>query len=277
MNIRNTLLTALAAVALTATGAHAQEILANSSGVGQNGFNASTPYSDGDLILAFMSAADVGVNGNVLFDLGSASSFTGLAAGTYSVAGFNGSATAGQGALGFGTADLTASETVPSANVLWSVMGSETNSTKQLWLTSSTNSQPRQSASTQSTTAGIINGIGFAGVGGANPDGSGFDSAQTAGSYLLNTGAFQNFNVGAIAVVGTSNTLNLYSLLPGTGSGGSSTKLGFFTLTDTSGVFSLSFTAIPEPSTYAAILGALTIGFVLVRRRFGASRLNALA
>ncbi len=270
MNIRNTLFTALAAVALTAAGVRGQEILANTSGSGP-GFLAG--YNDDDLILAFMSAGDSAHHGNVLFDLGTASSFTGLAAGTYSVDGFNGSTTAGQPTPGFGTAVLTPNETVPSATTLWTVMGSDT-TTNQLWLSALT-TQMQQSSSTQQVTAGFIQSIGYAPI--ANPDGSGFDSSQTAGYYLLTSGAWANFSVGAIPVVGTSNTLNLYSLLPGTLGHGSATDLGFFTLTDTSGVFSLSFTVIPEPSTYAAILGALTVGFVLVRRRFGTSRLNALA
>jgi len=273
MNIRNKLLTTLAAVALTAVGAHGQEILATSSG-GNTGFNAG--YNDGDLVLSFFSSADSGHNGNVLFDLGTASSFTNLAAGTYSVAGFNGSATAGQPSLGFGTAELTPNETVPSANTFWTVMGSNTTN-NQLWLTN-TAAVTQQSASTQSTAANIIQSIGFSPI--ANGDGSGFDSSQTTNSYLLSTGSFQNFGgtgVGSTQVAATSNTMNLYSLLPGVSGGGSATKLGFFTLTDTAGAFSLSFTAVPEPSTYAAILGAITLGFVLVRRRFGASRLNPLA
>ena len=94
---------------------------------GQRRRNCAQPagYADGDLVLAFMNAADATPNGNVLFDLGSASSFTGLAAGTYSVAGFNGSATAGQPTPGFGTSTvLSANESVPSANTFWAVMGS---------------------------------------------------------------------------------------------------------------------------------------------------------
>lgn len=267
MTIRNRLLTTLAAVALTAAGARGQEILAN-----PGGYNAG--YNDGDLVLSFFSAGDGAKNGNVLFDLGSAGSFTGLAPGTYSVAGFNGSSTAGQGTPGFGNTELTANETVPSSTTFWTVMGSNT-TTNQLWLTSASSTQPQQSASTQSTTAGIIQGIGYAGL--ANADGSAFDSSRTTSNYLGLTGGFQNFNVGSSSVSATSNSMGLFSLLPGVSGGGSSTLLGTFTLTDTAGVFSLSFTAIPEPSTYAAILGVLTVGFVLVRRRFGASRLNALA
>jgi len=273
MNIRNTLLTTLAAVAMTAGVSRGAEILANSN-AGGNGFNAG--YSDGDLVLSFFSAGDSAKNGNVLFDLGASSSFTGLAAGTYSVAGFNGSATAGQGAVGFGNAVLTPNETVPSSSTFWTVMGSNSVSNK-LWLTN-TAAVSQQSSSTQSTVANIVYNIGNAGISTPNVDGSAFDSAQTTNIYMLSTGSFANFNgtgVGSASVSSTSNSLNLYALTPGVSGGGSATKLGYFTLTDTAGAFSLSFTAIPEPSTYAAILGALTVGFVLVRRRFGASALSA--
>jgi hypothetical protein len=279
MNIRNTFLSGFAALALAA-GANAQEI-DTLSGSGGPGFNQG--YSDDQLILGFFSASDAsnssGINsqGDLLFNLGNASSFTGLAAGTYSVAAFNGSATAGQPALGSGTSDLTSNLTVPSNNTFWTVMGSDETS-EQLWLTGAA-TQTRLSVSGQTTIANDIALIGSA----ANAplaDGSAFDSSQGTGNQLLSTGRWNGSLVTADAVVPTgSNSLALYSLLPGTGSGGSSTKLGTFTLTDTAGVFSLSFTvtAIPEPSTYAAILGALTVGFVLIRRRMGSATFNTLA
>lgn len=284
MNLRNTLITGLAAVAMTTAGTYGQEILAKTGGTSAtSGFNAPSPaYADGDLVLAFFSSADnsqlsgANSNGDVLFDLGSSSSFTGLAAGTYSVDGFNGSATSGQPTAGFGSSEINANLTVPASSTYWSVMGSLTNSSKELWLTG-TGTQAQQSSSTQSTVANDIKAIGNAGIGGVNADGSAYDYSQTAGLYMIPSGEkFQNFSTGATSVSATSDTLNLYSLLA-TDGGNSATKLGFFTLTDSSGVFSLTFTAIPEPSTYAAILGAVTVGFVLVRRRFGASRLNALA
>lgn len=45
------------------------------------------------------------------------------------------------------------------------------------------------------------------------------------------------------------------------------TDLGTFALSSGGDLTFTAFTAIPEPSTYAAILGALTIGFVAIRRR----------
>jgi len=53
---------------------------------------------------------------------------------------------------------------------------------------------------------------------------------------------------------------------------GASTEIGTFSFytADANGHLAgdLVFTVIPEPSTYAVILGALTIGFVALRRRF---------
>src|SRR5271165_6676141 len=115
MNLRNSLLTTLGAVAMTAAGARGQEILTN-----PGGFNAG--YNNGDLVLAVYSASDASQgsppnsNGDVLFDLGSSSSFTGLAAGTYSVDGFNGSATPGQPTPGFGNLEVNGNLTVPNNN-----------------------------------------------------------------------------------------------------------------------------------------------------------------
>jgi hypothetical protein len=257
-----------AALAITSLGAYGQEITtitgANpATGTSGPGFNAG--YSDGDLILAFASAADLsqtsGVNsqGDLLFNLGLASSFTNLAAGTYSVAGFNGSAMAGQPAMGSGTSELTGNLTAPSDTTFWSVFGSLTNNSKQLWLAGVT-AQRQQSASTQSTLADIISSIGFAGAAAPNAgNASAFDSAQTTGNYGLSTLMWQNFSAIAFSPVSaTSNEMGLYSLLPGVLGGGSSTELGYFTLADTSGKFSLTFTATPAqgptPSSSAASL-----------------------
>jgi hypothetical protein len=71
---------------------------------------------------------------------------------------------------------------------------------------------------------------------------------------------------------GSSALWLLTSQIPGT-SGKSGVNEGPFTGAYDIGTFNLSssgeltFTAIPEPSTYAAILGALTIGIVAIRRR----------
>ncbi len=243
-----------AAVVLAAARAHAQEIdtLAGSSGPG---FNAG--FADGDLVLAFFSNSDAsqssGTNsyGDLLFNLGPASNFTGLAAGTYSVAAFNGSTASGQPSVGSGNTELSTSMTIPSSSTYWTVMGSN-QTTDQLWLAGVTAQSP-ESASVQNTIAERIDAIGYAGSNIPNADGSAFDAAQTTGTYL-NTGVWQNTSAVAVnSVTSTSTQLALYSLLPGTLGRGSSTELGTFALSDDNGVETLTYTAIasgngPPPS-----------------------------
>lgn len=97
---------------------------------------------------------------------------------------------------------------------------------------------------------------------------SGFHSGTGATSTTL-----------ALASSGTSS-MTLYMLTPTnnliTGLA-SSVDLGTFTLTTAGLFFTTPGVAIPEPSTYAAILGALTIGFVMVRRRMQNAGLNVAA
>jgi hypothetical protein len=63
---------------------------------------------------------------------------------------------------------------------------------------------------------------------------------------------------------GGTTDLDLYHLVSGTGS---AVDLGYFALSSSGNLTFTSFTAIPEPSTYAAILGVITAGFVMIRRR----------
>jgi hypothetical protein len=238
----------LACAVLAAVAAGAQEIDTLSGSAGP-GFNEA--YNDGDLILVFFSDSDAsgssGINshGDLLFDLGPATNFTGLAPGVYSMAAFNGSATSGQPAVGSGSIDLNDSLTVPSSSTYWTVMGSN-QTTNELWLTGTT-AQAQQSASTQNTLAGIIGTIGSTGSGNANSDGSAYDGSQTTGDYLLQDEMWQNFSApAATSVSSSSDRLVLYQLLPGTDGKGSSTELGYFTLSDNTGVESLTFTVPPS-------------------------------
>ncbi len=60
-----------------------------------------------------------------------------------------------------------------------------------------------------------------------------------------------------------------------------STFLGTFALYTSAGggysVGDLTFTAVPEPSTYAAILGVMTMGIVMIRRRRSSAQLAEIA
>jgi hypothetical protein len=59
---------------------------------------------------------------------------------------------------------------------------------------------------------------------------------------------------------------NLWMLDPDLGNGTLAVNLGTFTL-GSNGTLTFSVAAIPEPSTYAMILGAAALGFVMIRRR----------
>ncbi len=247
MKIKWGLILAITAVAaFFREGAYAQEI----EGYAGPGFIEG--YNDGDLVLVFFSNSDVsqstGANsqGDLLFNLGPASNFTGLAAGTYSVSGFDGSsAQSMQGALDWGSLDLNSALSVPNASTFWTVMGSN-ETTNQLWLSGIT-SQAQISASDQDTIAIRINGIGSAGANNANADGSAYDSAQTTGNYLLIDGEWTDTTAIADSAVSASgSSMGLYSMLPGTRGSGNSTLLGTFKLVDNAGVFTLTFT-VPQP------------------------------
>lgn len=277
-NILKKLASGIAAGALAAIVAHAAPEITTYSGSSGTGFAASAfgTYNQGDLVLGFYSAGDLANQGDLAFNIGPVSSYTGLAPGVYSVDGFNGSSTiAGQPTLGFGSAELTNGNTVaaPSSSTFWTVAGYGASNT--LYLTGVA-AQSQALASTQSTVAGRIAGVGSNGANSANADGSAYLSGTTT---LLNYLGATNTWAGGEAAVSTAavaagSSMGLYALSTGNGPG---TLLGTFSLTDTAGAWSLSYTAIPEPSTYAVILGALTVGFVLLRRRFRPAGINALA
>jgi hypothetical protein len=245
MKIEIRFILAFAAAVLLRVGAHAQEI----DGYAGPGFIEG--YNDGDLVLVFFSGSDASQSsggnshGDLLFNLGPASSFTGLAAGTYSVAGFDGSAgETGQGAPDWGSLDLKGSLSVPSSSTLWTVMGSN-ETTDQLWLSGIT-SQAQLSASSQDTIAIRINGIGSGAANNANADGSAYDSAQTTGNYLLVDGEWTDTAAVADSAVSASgSSMGLYSMSPGTRGSGSSTLLGTFNLVENGGLFTLTFT-VPQ-------------------------------
>lgn len=108
------------------------------------------------------------------------------------------------------------------------------------------------------------------------PSGSGFDY-----SSIINPGgnaskAYNNFQSSLATVEnrtssGTSGIIgrvDLFEQLPGSVNHG--TDLGFFTLSNNSGVTSLTYTplaAVPEPSEYAAVSALALAGFALWRRR----------
>jgi hypothetical protein len=95
--------------------------------------------------------------------------------------------------------------------------------------------------------------------------------ASTDNGYTYNitatTGALWNVFTSANKLENTTagiSTMELFQLNPGAAHG---IDLGTLTLSSSG----LTFTAIPEPSTYAMILGVFALGFVMLRRRAHAS------
>lgn len=95
---------------------------------------------------------------------------------------------------------------------------------------------------------------------------SGGQSWSTLESASGNWGGFFGGNEQSTSLAtGGFAYLDLYQVGVGTGPG---TLLGTFRLSDVTGLQFLSAgAAVPEPSTYAALLGAAALGFVVLRRR----------
>jgi len=235
----------------------------------------------GDLTLAFRGT---GVSNDLAVSLGAASTFETYTPGVHTIY-------AGGGALGL---DLVSGfgatwNSNATTNVKWGVFGSvlagagpvNGSADDTLWSTVKTaqGGLSRASAGIQDNPSGTIGGWAYGTVNGAgstanNTQATLQSNAAGAGGYTdnittggtLNFGPFFGYFNANIenTTLGTSNRLDLYKLAPGSGTG---TLLGFFTLGNDS---SLTFTvpaAIPEPSTYAAILGVATLGFAAIRRR----------
>jgi len=286
MNIAKTLF-ATGLMGLMAAAASAQSI----PDIG--GISNADATQEGDLILGFTNAS---VTSEMLVDVGPADYY-------YSSTNALGSQNP-NGALTPGTTYAVSAYTAASlttafganaytSSTFWGVVGGNgsaggpgSENAKTLWLTGSaltSQTQANQSSLSISLDGMTNNASGASSIAGGSVD-AGTQAKNTATSFttLMGNGNF-GFNEGSL-VASTANSLSgttaleLYELLPSNAnsSGGSSkVDLGTFDLTS-SGLTFTSFAAIPEPSTYAAILGALTIGFVMIRRRSQSASLDVL-
>ncbi len=167
-----------------------------------------------------------------------------------------------------------------SATTSWAVVGGNAadlgpgaEPANTLWLTGSgltaqnTAGQNTLSSGLDTLTASMI---GASPVGGGSLDagafstspGTSFKNQMGAGTFAFGEGPL----IGNTLALGSggSSTLELYELLPTdtSHSGPATVDLGFFTLNSTGLYFN-----IPEPSTYAAILGTAALGFAVTHRK----------
>jgi hypothetical protein len=283
----STTLLALAGIAFIAQPAQAQTALT---------------FNDGDLVLGFRDTAGANSAIDLEIDIGSATNF--IAGGAYAT---GAAQTIAIGNIATDLSNEYTSGWNTSSTVLWSISGAAADGSvgtipvDTLFATSQETTPgthatawTRKSVFTQQNPAGAINSMDSnyaqGTFGGQNQTISsnnsnlliqtGSGAGATSNSYIswmangANAGsaaAFGYFTGGAHPTEGSfangtsGSVLDLFEMTPTASGTAPGVLLGEFKL-DNSG--DLTFTsAVPEPSTYAAILGALTLGLVAIRRR----------
>jgi hypothetical protein len=246
--------------------------------------------SSGNLVIGFEAATgSTGATTNLEVDLGGASLFSSAASGTYTIgnlsadltsiygANWNTRADLAFGIIGGGSSTLYASSshdstqspipawtqksagfyTTPNSKIASlygpGIQGSFGNALDATSLAdinsqvSSLGSYHLQGISTLAADPGSYSGT----KGSASP---------FAMSWASTTGVV--FTTTPSGATGGTGVADLYKMIGGSGNG---TLLGTFSL-DSAGILSFT-TPIPEPSTYAMILGVAALGFVMLRRR----------
>jgi len=274
LNPKTKALLALAGMALMTSAAQAANVTAP-----RTNYNADNG-TNGDLILVIAGNNTGGTPVDLEFDLGLASTtFTNAS----SVVNLSTTVLASTIASTFGAGWFS------DTTLTWGVVGT-VNSTLSgnaiIWATSPTTTA-RTSAPLQNNTTGQlqlsennIHGIysnlnNDPNVNGAAPHGAAVVLQTNAASYTLEEGSSNNaFGLGTIdgQLAGTgAQVLDLYQLSGAAGSG-NGLLLGTFSITNSGNT--VSFTPVPEPSTYAMVgLGAIAILF-LARRK---SQLNLVS
>jgi hypothetical protein len=230
--------------------------------------SAQAQASSGDLILGFKQSTGTGNASSLEIDLGNTfATTTAVAAGTYDLGNISslisstyGSSWATSSTLTYGvvgnTIDLVSGNNTDWATSKW------TNTTGTLGVQNSASFGVLGDTTLGTSASKILNvySSSFA------VDSSGFNNAVVTASAQngwKKNDPF-NFTTAALDNAVTNKATDLY-VLASDGNSGTAQFLGTFNL---SSAGELTFTVIPEPSTYAMILGALTIGFVALRRRF---------
>jgi len=271
--MKSTLIFASAVLALGAVAAHAQ----------------GPAYSNGDLVVAFENPTGTDVEFNLGLvtalptsgteDFGNVSSY--LTSNGQSVSSTLWSVAAGFGGSVSGVPAAPFPITVQTSSGAVSVLPAG------LAISENTASQPGFVGNSATAAVTVNNSIATVGTdisaqtstvgtSGLGLLGVAVNAAGDTASYT-NQASYQNVSTDLeVTGSGSSQLWLLTSTAAGTGTGfhkanegaiNGATDLGTFALSSGGELTFTAFTAIPEPSTYAAILGALTIGFVAIRRR----------
>jgi PEP-CTERM motif len=255
MNTKKLILSGLVALSLAAIGAQAAVLPGSDIG----GLSAAS--QPGDLVVGFRNPASTS---DFVIDIGQFSAYEGVAPGTYQIGGYNSAELLSV----FPTAFTT-------SGTQWTVFGGTGNEglaqpNSSLWISSSS-TLSRANAGLQGSLSNtfdtfVSTQLASSTFGGASDatalSNKSFSALGSAGGYNGAYAAIESTTVG-------STSLKLWELLPGSGAG---TLLGTFNLDSVNGLtFTVGGAAIPEPSTYAALLGVVTLGIVAIRRRRQAS------
>jgi len=252
-NILRNVFLALAAMAYVGTSAQAQLL-----------------YNDKDILVAFSNSNGSHTGNTYLANIGSVDNF--LSGGAFynpSVAVVVNSGSASGYLTDISTAGLTVGTSY------WGAFGLDiTNFNGDIWLSK----QNGTSAIPDGGAFNAANNMGTMIFTATDPT----DGAVTvSGSYIQNTGdtnSYGSYNFGTNSPVqswgnyafsteaATSSALDLYALTEG--GAGLGTKLGTFNFNASNG--QISFTAIPEPSTYALI--GLGLGSLVLLRRYNSKK-----
>jgi len=240
-----------------------------------------------DLILGFRAFQGTGSGNNLQIDLGSADSIVAAANSA------GGTATLGNLVTGatFGNTGANTIDTIygsswnTRSDVLWAVVGSTTSGSDPLGYAKSTlwgSSIANGSASspwTPNTASSQNAGTSKIGVLYANMTGTfqnkltsvtgAWSKQELPGSGSLGFGWFNPYTTqleNTTNITGSYVSSDLYSISPTDTGTGLATLLGTIDITGT-GAVTFTLAPIPEPSTYAMILGVFALGFVMLRRR----------
>jgi len=243
-----------------------------------------------DLVLGFYATGGTGATTDLEVDLGNVSQFYGVG-GTLTLSSLNTDLSSTYGSSWNTRTDLFWGVVGTTGSANGTTINSNTIAAKTIWggsLNLGSGSTPwnKSSTFTQQTTANAVATL-YSGASGSL-NGATALSDNTAGALISNalagswtkqegssnTLAFgstfnprSSFDITTNIAAGSFAAADLYEVQPGTGAG---TELGTFALSSGGNLTygaSLGAATVPEPSTYAAILGATMLGFVSLYRR----------